>query len=43
MTTHLTSDNALNQLRCSQDILIIVVLARKLKSDWDAIKQLRII
>lgn len=42
-TIHLTSDYALNQLRCSQDILIIIMLARKLKGDWNTIEQLRII
>lgn len=40
---HLVSDDTLDQFRCSQNILIMVVLARKLKSDRNSIEQLRII
>lgn len=40
---HLVSDDILNQFRCPQDILIMIVLARELESDRNAIEQLRII
>jgi len=39
----LASDDTFDQLRCPQNILIMVVLARKLKSDWNTIEQLRVI
>jgi len=40
---HLASDDTFDQLRCPQNILIMVVLARKLKSDRNTIEQLRVI
>jgi hypothetical protein len=41
--TQLISDDTFDQFRCSQDILIVIVLARKLESNWNPIEQLRII